>query len=681
MGFILPHLSPALQELTAFPNWVVHRSPNGGTDKRPLRVSDGQPADCSTSPQDWATYTDALACIEANRKLGVELGLGFVFTNTPYAGVDLDTYRTADPILIAQHDAITKAFNSYTESSPNGGKHILVKGRLLKGYHPSKLELECYSEGRYFTLTGRTINDVPIEPRQELLDQLAKDIDAFHGRNISNGILFVEEPRTESNDAVAAKVKAKFPHLWDCDPREIFKVVEGKPVDRSAEDFKLCKEIARLTRNGQQTLNVFRLSPRANVPRIDKNGREKPFPNRMKCWDRPDTYMAPTIFAAFADIDWQAENRQRDGFTVNGRQAEWGPQLHAKPINPNKVEVITMSSLTAEAITYLWDKWLPLGKLVLLAGAAGTGKSTLAFSFAAVVSAGAFWPDGTKAEQGHVLIWSSEDDVADTIMPRLQAMGANLDFVHAIKATTTSDGKKLPFNPATDMELLKSMMTNHGPTLLILDPIVSAITGDMNKSNEVRKGLQAVVDFASDVECCVLGISHFAKGTSGRNPTERVIGSVAFAAFARMVLVAAKDEETDNRVFVRAKSNISMDDGGFNYEIQPVTLPSGIETTRILWKDEIEGSTKRILAEVEHQETKEESSLGKTEEAMKHLMFWLNRGPQLAQKMMDDCVALGCSKKTVYRAQKRLGVVATKRGTVWMWSKPFQVDWANLKSG
>jgi putative DNA primase/helicase len=97
----------------------------------------------------------------------------------------------------------------------------------------------------------------------------------------------------------------------------------------------------------------------------------------------------------------------------------------------------------------------------------------------------------------------------------------------------------------------------------------------------------------------VVGITHFAKSMTGRNPAERVIGSQAFAAFVRMVLVAAKDEDTDNRVFTRAKSNISIDDGGFNYTIQEVTLPSGIKTTRILWGIAIDGSARNILVTVE----------------------------------------------------------------------------------
>src|SRR5690606_4205726 len=109
----------------------------------------------------------------------------------------------------------------------------------------------------------------------------------------------------------------------------------------------------------------------------------------------------------------------------------------------------------------------------------------------------------------------------------------------------------------TDMDLLRAEATQVGDVgLLLLDPLVSAVKGDMHRANDVRRSLQAVVDFAEENDCAVLGISHFAKGGAGSTPSERVIGSQAFSALARTVLVAAKQEEGETRVLARAKSNI-----------------------------------------------------------------------------------------------------------------------------
>ncbi len=91
-----------------------------------------------------------------------------------------------------------------------------------------------------------------------------------------------------------------------------------------------------------------------------------------------------------------------------------------------KLSLESFAGIEEQPITWLWNGFLPAAKLTLLAGAGGTGKSTIAFSFAAIITTGGEWPDGTRCNQpGNVVIWSSEDDPADTIKPRLMAMQAD----------------------------------------------------------------------------------------------------------------------------------------------------------------------------------------------------------------------------------------------------------------
>ena len=135
------------------------------------------------------------------------------------------------------------------------------------------------------------------------------------------------------------------------------------------------------------------------------------------------------------------------------------------PQGPNKfnVEVVTMSAIIAEKTDWLWEGYLPKGKLTLLAGAAGTGKSTIAFSMAATVSNGSRWPDQTLCKTpGNVLVFSTEDDAGDTIKPRLLAMDANVNRVALVSSTTRPGQGKLPFDPATDMPALKAYALANG---------------------------------------------------------------------------------------------------------------------------------------------------------------------------------------------------------------------------
>lgn len=331
------------------------------------------------------------------------------------------------------------------------------------------------------------------------------------------------------------------------------------------------------------------------------------------------------------------------------------------------VTITRASNVVPEAIRWLWPDWLPEGKLTLLAGSPGTGKTTLALALTATVTRGGTWPDGSACNRpGDVLIWSGEDNPADTIVPRLMAAGADLDRVHIITGRTDENGELLPFDPAADMPLLAERLSDMSDAqLLILDPIVSAVSGDAHRVNDVRRNLQSLVDMASAHRCCVLGISHFAKGTKGSSPAERVIGSQAFVALARMVLVAGKDEAAERRILARAKSNIAPDDGGVAYSLE-MTETDGITASRVVWGALIDGSARDILGDVE-QDDEERTGL---DDACEFLAGLLSDGPVRAKTLRADADGAGFNWKMIQRAGKKLSVEKRKIGVKegWEWA-------------
>lgn len=351
---------------------------------------------------------------------------------------------------------------------------------------------------------------------------------------------------------------------------------------------------------------------------------------------------------------------------------------HAEPSQPKAkvtraLELQRGDEIAAQSVDWLWDGFLPKGMLTLLAGAGGTGKSTIAFNLAATISNGGLWPDGSRCNvAGNVLIWSGEDDPNIVIAPRLMAAGANATRYYIVKGTTDEHGESCPFDPATDMDGLQQVAERiGGVSLLIIDPIVSAVTGDMHKANDVRRSLQPVVRFAEKSGCAVLGITHFAKNTTGKNSADRVLGSQAFAALARMVLAAAKEEESDRRVFTRAKSNISLDTGGFSYSIEAGTLNGTIKTTRVVWGEALEGSARAILAEVEGEAIDEGKS--KRGQAKAFLLEMLRNGPVPSRELQEHArEGNGISVDTLRRAQTELGIVARKLAMSggWVWELP-----------
>ena len=205
----------------------------------------------------------------------------------------------------------------------------------------------------------------------------------------------------------------------------------------------------------------------------------------------------------------------------------------------------------------------------------------------------------------------------------------------------------------------------------MLDPIVSAVKGDMHKANDVRRALQGVVDFAEQNLCAVVGISHFAKGGAGSSPADRVIGSQAFSALARTVLVAAKQEGSDMRVLARAKSNIGTDEGGVSYTIEPCDIGGGIEATRVLWGDVVEGSAREILGDAE---ACDEERLDDSDNPAEALRRILSAGPLTGKEAKNLMVGNGYTQKQIRNARENLSVTTARAGfgadTTVTWSLP-----------
>lgn len=335
-----------------------------------------------------------------------------------------------------------------------------------------------------------------------------------------------------------------------------------------------------------------------------------------------------------------------------------------------------LSLVRPKAIDWVWRDWLARGMLHILAGRPGTGKTTLALTAAATLTKGGTWPDRTPCQRGRVLIWSGEDDLDRVLVPRLIAMGADMTQVRAVTGMPGVRGRQRPFDPSKDMPALAQQLRKAGGAdLLILDSIVSAVSGDSHKNTEVRRGLQPVVDLAQEFNCAVLGISHYTKGTDGRDPVERVSGSLAFGALARLVLASAKmpDNEGGGYLVVRAKSNIGPSGGGFRYQLLVEQLDIGVAATRVEWGESLDGGARDLLASAEGENSGQPSSAVK--EACQFLERVLGSGPLNAEEVKRAARLESFSEATLRRAKKTLGVETHRIGGVgamgvWNWALP-----------
>jgi putative DNA primase/helicase len=271
------------------------------------------------------------------------------------------------------------------------------------------------------------------------------------------------------------------------------------------------------------------------------------------------------------------------------------------------------------------------------------------------------------------LIVSVEDDLADTLKPRLMAEG-DLARCFFVQGTKTPDGLRA-IDLSRDMKgIEKAIEDCGGVKLIVLDPVVSAVAGDSHKNTDVRRGLQPIVDLAMRSKAAILGITHFSKVTGALDPASRVIGSIGFVAVARNVFIAQKVKHPnglERGIFAKAKTNTSSSSGGFEYVVSQVEITEKINASQIVWGEQLEGDATEFFAEAADGMRRSEKDY--LDEILKQA---LRAGPVMTEQILEDLGAAGYTEGKIKRAASRLGVLKRKSGMrgPWTWSLPVEPE-------
>jgi len=329
-----------------------------------------------------------------------------------------------------------------------------------------------------------------------------------------------------------------------------------------------------------------------------------------------------------------------------------------------------LCDIQPEKLEWLWPDRIPLGKLTLLAGDPGLGKSFVTCDISARISSGRAWPDDSSWEQpaGSVVMFNCEDGLRDTIRPRLDRAGADVSKIVAIEGVKVHDidsgeARLRGFSLANDLPRLERVVTELADCrLIVIDP-VSAYCGDADshKNAEVRALLAPLAELAERFRVSVLMVTHLAKGT-GVKAIYRSMGSLAFAAAARAVWHVAKDPDDDQRrLILPAKMNLAPDPTGLAYRL---------EQGAVCWEaDPVKMHADELLA-IEAN-AKPDTDRTQRDDAAEWLRELLADGCSLPPKeIIADGREHGHSEKTLRRAFKDIGGLPTKTGMDggWLWS-------------
>jgi putative DNA primase/helicase len=342
------------------------------------------------------------------------------------------------------------------------------------------------------------------------------------------------------------------------------------------------------------------------------------------------------------------------------------------------LEVVCMADVRPSAIEWLWQNWIAVGKVHVLAGEGGRGKSTILCDLAARTTTGDKWPDGAAASKaGGVIILAAEDDIADTLAPRLMAAGADMTRVFVIQSVRDENQRRRGFSLQADLERLENEIRKCGNIrLIIIDPVSSYLGQvDSHKNSDVRSVLEPLGEMAARMRVAIICNNHFSKG--GGSANSRVIGSVAFVNQARAAFIVTPDEDDETRVLlIPSKMNIAPIGHGLAYRIEGCQIPfDGLEipTSRIMYESTpISISADQALAALNGAG---ENNSDKSE-AIEFIQGILSGGPVAAKDVKREASEAGISSKQLRRAREALKIKPQKAGFEggWVWKMPNETE-------
>ena len=317
--------------------------------------------------------------------------------------------------------------------------------------------------------------------------------------------------------------------------------------------------------------------------------------------------------------------------------------------NKPELKLINMADVEATEVKWLWYPYIPYGKITIIQGDPGEGKTTLILNLAAMLSKGDKLPESEiKTEPINIIYQTAEDGLADTVKPRLIAADADYKRITVIDESTS----ELSF---TD-ERLEQAIIETKAKLVILDPLQAYIGAsvDMHRANEIRPIMKHLAEVAQRQQCAVVLIGHLNKAM-GMKSSYRGLGSIDIPASARSVLLVGRIRDNPTvRVMAQVKSSLAPEGEPIAFELNKESGFHFIGKYNISIDDLLNGT----------------GSVSKVEQAEKFLMEFLSDGTPKQQKIIQQQASYrNIGSRTLNDAKKNLNIKSFKKKT-WFWQLP-----------
>lgn len=304
--------------------------------------------------------------------------------------------------------------------------------------------------------------------------------------------------------------------------------------------------------------------------------------------------------------------------------------------------------IEAKDISWLWYPYFPAGKITIVQGDPGEGKTTMMLQMAALLTRGKPMPDGSEIpEASSVIFQGAEDGVSDTIKPRLIEAGADCSKIAFIDP---EEGRPLSLGDSRFERAIRET----GAKLLIIDPLQAFLTADpeFQRKGSFRNVIGRLGRAAESTGCAVVLIGHMNKNGSGKS-IYRGLGSIDAAAAARSVLLVGRDaDDPYRRIMLPIKSSLAPEGSAFAFELDP--------QTGFRWIGACSYTAEELLGNVPHAETK----LQKAKDRLQEILYDCDLpGREVYEKMSS----LEIGKRTIDSAKRELGVSVYRKNDMWYW--------------